>query len=371
MKRIGVVLLVIILQATAAGQQLPGDRNTDREIREQTKRYFDATERHDVKALDDLLLEKCLIFYPRGVLDTKATLLQALRKPVPAGRPVQPAYTLSDVKVRRVGDTAILTVILTAARVDSPGVINNNRRTLIWTRQDGRWRLMHDQWSLVGDAGEAEYWSDYFHGKKQNFNQQPNKLLTEAVKGCRPGKALDVGMGEGRNAICLAKQGWEVTGIDRAEGALAVARQQARQQGVRITPILQTAEEFDWGRKQWDLVALLYVGAVRGNVANIRESLRPGGLVVIEAFLAPPGTTGRGTEYEPGELRKMFAEGFEILHYEETEGVADYGQKRMQLVRLIACTTMTQTPSCCQILQPTVAPPIARRIQARRSCRGR
>ncbi len=119
-------------------------------------------------------------------------------------------------------------------------------------------------------------------------------------------------------------------------GALAVARQAAIKQGVRITPILQTAEEFDWGRQQWDLVALLYVGAVRGNVAKIRESLRPGGLVVIEAFLAPPGKPGGGAVYAHGELRKMFADGFKILHYKETEGVADYGRERMQLVRLIA-----------------------------------
>ena len=273
--------------------------------------------------------------------------------------------------MRRVGDTAILTVILTATRVDDPGVINNNRRTLTWARQDGRWRLMHDQWSLVGDAGEAEYWSDYFHGKNQNFNRNPNSLLTQAVEGRRPGKALDVGMGEGRNAIYLAKQGWQVTGIDRAEGALAVARQQANKQGVKITPILQSAEEFDWGREQWDLVALLYVSAVRGNVAKIRESLRPGGLVVVEAFLAPPGSPARGTEYEPGELRKMFGEGFEILRYEETEGVADYGQKRMQLVRLVASKTVTQTSASGQTEQPAERSSHGCKVQARRSRRGR
>jgi len=143
-------------------------------------------------------------------------------------------------------------------------------------------------------------------------------------------------MGQGRNAIYLAKQGWQVTGFDPAEGALAVARQEANKRGLRITPILQSAREFDWGHQQWDLIAVLYVPAVRGNVAKIRESLRPGGLVVIEAFLLSPGETGGGTEYQSGELRKMFADGFKLLHYEEGEGVADYGQKRMQLVHLIA-----------------------------------
>jgi hypothetical protein len=71
-------------------------------------------------------------------------------------------------------------------------------------------------------------------------------------------------------------------------------------------------------------------------VAKIRESLRPGGLVVIEAFLLAPGESGGGTDYQPGELRKMFTDGFKILHYEEGVGVADYGQKRMRLVDLIA-----------------------------------
>ena len=104
---------------------------------------------------------------------------------------------------------------------------------------------------------------------------------------------------------------------------------------MRITPILQSVDEFDWGHEQWDLIAVLYAPAVRGNVPNIRKSLHPGGLVVIEGFLVPPGRSG-GTDYLPGELRKMFADGFKILHYEEGEGVADFGQKRMQLVHLIA-----------------------------------
>jgi len=65
--------------------------------------------------------------------------------------------------------------------------------------------------------------------------------------------------------------------------------------------------------------------------------------------------------YEPGELRKMFADGFEILRYEEAEGIADYGQKRMQLVRLIARKTTMQThPAPNVAADPTS--PIHRKI---------
>jgi SAM-dependent methyltransferase len=369
MKRVVIVLLLTALPASVSGQQSFGDPNAVGELREQTDRYFDALERRDVKVLDDLLVEEYLIFYPRGVLDTKATLLETMRKRGPVEGPMQSKNILSDVKVRRVGDTVVLTAMLTTKRGDAPEV--SNRRTLTWARQRGHWHLIHDQWSLVGDAREAEYWSDYFHGNNQNFNRKPNLLLTQAVEGIRPGKALDVGMGEGRNAIYLAKRGWEVTGVDRAEGALAVARQQARGQGVRITPVLQSAEEFDWGQVRWDLVALLYFSAVRENVAKIHESLKPGGLVVVEAFLASPGSPARGVEYEPGELRKLFDSGFEILRYEETEGVADYGQKRTQLVRLVGYRTITQASWCGQILQPTTERPIGCRVQSRRNCRDR
>lgn len=63
MKRVVAVLLVIVLQASASGQQSPGEANPDSKIREQTECYFDAIGRGDVKLLDDLLVEECLVFY--------------------------------------------------------------------------------------------------------------------------------------------------------------------------------------------------------------------------------------------------------------------------------------------------------------------
>ncbi len=53
------------------------------------------------------------------------------------------------------------------------------------------------------------------------FNEEPNALLMETVKRQKPGKALDLGMGQGRNSIYLAMNGWEVTGVDIADEAVA------------------------------------------------------------------------------------------------------------------------------------------------------
>jgi hypothetical protein len=57
----------------------------------------------------------------------------------------------------------------------------------------------------------------YTAARPERCSRKPNQLLVEAVRHRKPGTALDVGMGQGRNAIFLAKEGWEVTGFDSAD----------------------------------------------------------------------------------------------------------------------------------------------------------
>jgi hypothetical protein len=90
------------------------------------------------------------------------------------------------------------------------------------------------------------------------FSHQPNAFLVEAVRDVPPGTALDVAMGQGRNALFLAREGWQVTGFDIAEEGLKIARTEAQRQGVRIDAVSQGYEEFDFGRERWDLVVLSY-----------------------------------------------------------------------------------------------------------------
>ena len=77
-----------------------------------------------------------------------------------------------------------------------------------------------------GDAGDAATWDNAFL-VSESFSRKPNRLLTEAVQGVKPGAALDVGMGQGRNAVWLATRGWQVTGFDVAGEGLRLAREQA------------------------------------------------------------------------------------------------------------------------------------------------
>src|SRR5262245_49495128 len=98
------------------------------------------------------------------------------------------------------------------------------------------------------DRLEVERWNQILTSPKPAFNTQPNAFLVRMVQGRKPGRALDVGMGQGRNAIFLATQGWSVTGFDPAERAVAVATQEAKVRGVTLTTEIVGSEKFDFGR---------------------------------------------------------------------------------------------------------------------------
>jgi SAM-dependent methyltransferase len=195
-------------------------------------------------------------------------------------------------------------------------------------------RLMRsrtDAWPLMFDR--------IYTSATPNFSTRPNALLMAAVEGRRPGRALDVGMGQGRNAIALATRGWEVTGFDVSAEGLAVAKAEAARRKVDITALQQGDAEFDYGIGRWDLIAIIYgPGSVEtpGYVDRLSRSLRPGGLVVIESFASDTqASRRRPVDIDPGLLLKAFA-AFRIVRFEDTEGVTDWDPQSTTLVRLVA-----------------------------------
>ena len=72
--------------------------------------------------------------------------------------------------------------------------------------------------------------------------------------------ALDVSMGQGRNTIRLAQQGWETTSFDPADEAVAESRAAALRLGLTIHSQITTDEHFDFGENRWDLIVLSYAG---------------------------------------------------------------------------------------------------------------
>jgi SAM-dependent methyltransferase len=188
-----------------------------------------------------------------------------------------------------------------------------------------------------GQQLEIDRWNRILTAPTPTFNTQPNAFLVEMTKHLTPGKALDVGMGQGRNAIYLAQQGWAVTGFDPADQAVAAAQDQARRLGVQLTTLVLHDDQFEFGTEQWDLIVLSYVG-VRRVVSRVHEALRPGGLIVVEGFHRDATKTapiGGGVVFDTNELLRLF-DRLRIVRYEDTEGVADFGLRTTRLVRLCA-----------------------------------
>ena len=95
--------------------------------------------------------------------------------------------------------------------------------TLVWVREGDAWKATFWQWVEGGMDAERALWdSTYREGR--SFNPEPNKFLTDIVKGRKPGAALDIMMGQGRNALYVASRGWQVTGIDISAEGLRQAR---------------------------------------------------------------------------------------------------------------------------------------------------
>lgn len=176
--------------------------------------------------------------------------------------------------------------------------------------------------------------------QKDGYASAPSAFLIGAVKDLKPGTALDVGMGQGRNAVELARRGWTVTGFDLSGEGVAAATRNAQAAGVRLAAIKSDYASFDFGRQAWDLLVLTFAWAPIDDpafVERLRASLKPGGLVVFENFVTTPELPypPMVKALPPGGTRAAF-NGFEIVSYEEELGTGDWGGPGSFLVRMVA-----------------------------------
>lgn len=170
------------------------------------------------------------------------------------------------------------------------------------------------------------------------FNTEPNALLVEAVRDLKPGRALDVHMGQGRNAVFLASRGWQVTGFDFSAEGVRAAGEAAKKAGVPLTALVRRHEEFDFGRAQWDLVLMSYtwVPLREPYMQRIVESLRPRGRLVFEHLMDESGSEGAAPWLpRPNELLKVFGS-LRILRYEDVRATADWSWRPERIGRLVA-----------------------------------
>ena len=142
-------------------------------------------------------------------------------------------------------------------------------------------------------SGEEADWDHRYSGAERAWSGNPNGTLVLEVTDLTPGRALDVGAGEGADAFWLAEHGWKVTATDISANALARARAEAERRGLAIDLIRSDANDpAPFGTEVFDLVSLQYGSFKRtpdqSGLRSLLDAVAPGGtLLVVHHDLTP------------------------------------------------------------------------------------
>jgi 2-polyprenyl-3-methyl-5-hydroxy-6-metoxy-1,4-benzoquinol methylase len=162
-----------------------------------------------------------------------------------------------------------------------------------------------DQDQRSGPSRRA-HWDERHAAREPIESFEPDPTLIDEIGSLRPGRALDLGAGDGRNAIWLASQGWHVTAVDFSQVALDRGRALARARGVRVE--WQLADLLEWtpGAGRFDLVTLFFIHLPpherRDVYARVAAAVAPGGTLLIVGHDRTNLADGVGGPQDPAVL---------------------------------------------------------------------
>ena len=139
-----------------------------------------------------------------------------------------------------------------------------------------------------------QFWEEHYGAAERVWSGRANATLVDVVQDLPPGTALDLGCGEGGDAVWLALRGWQVTAVDVSPTALRRTAEHAAQAGVadRVT-----TERHELGRTfpagTWDLVSCAFLHspvelAREDVVRHAADAVAPGGLLVVVGHAGAP-----------------------------------------------------------------------------------
>jgi SAM-dependent methyltransferase len=137
----------------------------------------------------------------------------------------------------------------------------------------------------------AEYWENRYRENGRSWSGRVNAALEREISGVAPGTALDLGSGEGGDALWLARNGWSVTAVDIAPSALAIGAAQ-QQPGDDITWL--AADLATWQPpRTYDLVTSCFLHSTvelprEAILRRTAAAVAPGGLLLIVGHAGVP-----------------------------------------------------------------------------------
>jgi len=171
------------------------------------------------------------------------------------------------------------------------------------------------------------FWNERYSGDDLVYGEAPNDFLALVAKSFpATGRAIDLGAGEGRNALFLASRGLEVLAVDQSEVGMQKAQRLARERGLKLRTQAVDLQEFDADHESFDVISSIFVHlpvAIRAAVhARVGAWLKRGGLFVLEAYAPDQIERGTGGPKDPellASLETILGElaGLEIEHQAE------------------------------------------------------
>lgn len=203
-------------------------------------------------------------------------------------------------------------------------------------------------------ASTERYWWRHSHRYSSSPEDFSASLITQqtlrALRDTRPGRALDVGCGEGVDAIRLAIMGWEVRACDVSEVALAKAQKFAEEQGVEVDFVHAAVEDVPLTDGRYDLIisngVLHYVERKRPTLERLQDATRSGGLHVVSLwsdFTPVPEAhqlVPTYPDHEEGTVVSAYSSWYkQLLYFERAKAEAshtDLGEHMHSFIKLIA-----------------------------------
>jgi tellurite methyltransferase len=170
----------------------------------------------------------------------------------------------------------------------------------------------------------GEKWNERYQQKEFLFGREPMIALKHLLPHLKLGRAIDIAMGEGRNAVFLAKNGFQVDGIDASSVAIDRAKKLALESQVSVEAKVQNLDFFLMPLMKFDSVVMGYFRPQARFFSEVRRGLVPGGTFLLEAYTSEH-MKGSGAKnpnldfeecYKPNEVLSYLKD-FHILYYRE------------------------------------------------------
>lgn len=153
---------------------------------------------------------------------------------------------------------------------------------------------------------DSQEWDQRYAGTGLVWTAQPNRFVVDELEDLPPGRALDVGAGEGRNAIWLAGRGWQVTAVDFSAVALDKGRRLAGARGLVIEWVRADLRDYQPQERSFQLVLIAYLqlreAELDGVLRRAAAALAPGGVLLVVGHDVTNLTEGTGGPPDPAVL---------------------------------------------------------------------